>query len=78
MTTNIITSVPHDSARVTTFRDGCHITLPNSTLALSSTVNLRTGWQRLLHGGLRRGAGRDAFKTDVLERWQRAALERGG
>eukprot|EP00964_Phaeocystis_antarctica_P026614 scaffold14992_cov69-Phaeocystis_antarctica.AAC.6 len=30
------------------------------------------------HSGLRRGAGRGVFKTEVLERRQRAAVERSG
>eukprot|EP00964_Phaeocystis_antarctica_P063434 scaffold38088_cov61-Phaeocystis_antarctica.AAC.2 len=34
--------------------------------------------QCLTHGGLRRGAGRDANQIYCLERWQRAAVERSG
>ena len=33
---------------------------------------------RRIHGGLRRGAGRDAVHAEMLERWQRAAVERSG
>eukprot|EP00964_Phaeocystis_antarctica_P160454 scaffold132053_cov69-Phaeocystis_antarctica.AAC.3 len=34
--------------------------------------------QCLTHGCRRRGAGRDALKINILEGWQRAAVERSG
>ena len=33
---------------------------------------------RRIHGGLRRGAGRDAIQVEPLERRHRAAVERSG
>ena len=55
---------------------------PIQHLGLSVRRRMRSGrdgfrsLQCLLHGGLRRGAGRDAIQRDTLERWQRAAVER--
>ena len=47
-------------------------------LSLTLFRRLQVGARRIIHGGLRRGAGRDTKQVKLLERRQRAAVERSG